>query len=65
MVIATRWLKTTHRYEAKRMLLVRALINRPKLLFLDEPTSGLIQPLVNEFVAGTKNAGNNYFSDDP
>ena len=25
----------------QRMLLVRALINRPKLLFLDEPTSGL------------------------
>ena len=23
------------------MLLVRALINQPKLLFLDEPTSGL------------------------
>ena len=25
----------------QRMLLVRAIINKPKVLFLDEPTSGL------------------------
>ena len=41
MIVATRMAEKLSTGMKQRMLLVRALINRPKLLFLDEPTSGL------------------------
>lgn len=46
------------------MLLVRALINRPKVLFLDEPTSGLdpaTSRTIHELILELKAAGTTIF----
>lgn len=48
----------------QRMLLVRALINQPKLLFLDEPTSGLdptTSRTIHELLLELKAAGTTIF----
>lgn len=48
----------------QRMLLVRALINRPKVLFLDEPTSGLdpaTSRTIHELILELKAAGTTIF----
>lgn len=48
----------------QRMLLLRALINHPKLLFLDEPTSGLdpvTSKIIHELLIKLKNEGTTIF----
>lgn len=48
----------------QRMLLARALINQPKMLFLDEPTSGLdptTSKAIHELLLGLKNSGTTIF----
>lgn len=55
----------------QRMLLVRAIINKPQVLFLDEPTSGLdpstsqsIHELIKE-LQGVASRRNDHFPNDP
>ncbi|WP_242259055.1 ABC transporter ATP-binding protein [Streptococcus thoraltensis] len=48
----------------QRMLLVRALINRPKVIFLDEPTSGLdpaTSRMIHKLILELKAAGTTIF----
>ena len=48
----------------QRMLLVRALLNKPKLLFLDEPTSGLdptTSQKIHHLLLELKNQGTTIF----